>query len=95
MAVSEKDVHYIAQLARIHLSEQDTQNFTAQLDSILEYIHTLNKVDTQNIQPTAHILPVQNVFREDTSRHNENAQMAVEQAPALDDNLYQVPPVIE
>ena len=95
MVVSEKDVDYIAQLARIHLSGEDKQNFTAQLDSILEYIHKLNKLDTQNVEPTAHILPVQNVFRKDTNRKNENAHAAVAQAPALDENLYQVPPVIE
>ena len=95
MAFTQKDVDYIAKLARITLSDEEKDNFTRQLDSILEYVNKLSELDTDSVEPTAHILPVQNVFREDEAKPCKTAEFAVEQSPELRDGLYNVPPVIE
>lgn len=95
MAFTKKDVDYIAKLARITLSDEEKDNFTRQLDSILEYVNQLNELDTDSVEPTAHILPVHNVFREDVVKPCEASAFAVEQSPELRDGLFIVPPVIE
>ncbi|MDX9702829.1 MAG: Asp-tRNA(Asn)/Glu-tRNA(Gln) amidotransferase subunit GatC [Candidatus Auribacterota bacterium] len=95
MAFTRQDVDYIAKLARITLSDDEQKNFTRQLDSILEYVNKLNELDTDSVEPTAHILPVQNVFREDEVKPCADSKLAVEQSPELRDGLFIVPPVIE
>jgi aspartyl-tRNA(Asn)/glutamyl-tRNA(Gln) amidotransferase subunit C len=95
MAFTQKDVDYIAKLARLYLSDQEKENFTGQLDSILSYIDKLNELDTANVEPTAHILPLKNVFREDKAIPCQTAHYAISQSPSLTDNLYSVPRVIE
>ncbi|RJP61536.1 MAG: Asp-tRNA(Asn)/Glu-tRNA(Gln) amidotransferase subunit GatC [Candidatus Auribacter fodinae] len=95
MAFTEKDVDYIANLARLSLSPQETKQFTSQLDKILSYVHKLDELNTESVEPTAHILPVNNVFRADEPKTCPNAQYAVEQAPELINGLFSVPKVIE
>lgn len=95
MAITEKDVAYISKLARIDLSPEETKNFTSQLDRIIGHVDKLNELNTDAVEPTAHILPVNNVFREDQPQACPNARYALEQAPALVNNLFSVPRVIE
>ena len=65
MKITKKEVEYVARLARLSLSEAEKEKMTAQLDSILQYMDKLNKLDTKNIEPTSHVLPLNNVWRED------------------------------
>ncbi|MCB1195927.1 Asp-tRNA(Asn)/Glu-tRNA(Gln) amidotransferase subunit GatC [bacterium] len=95
MAFSEKDVDYTAALARIHISAEDKKNFAVQIEHILAYVNKLNELDTQQVEPTAHILPLKNVFRPDTAMKNPASDAAVQQAPYFNDTFYRVPPVIE
>ena len=95
MSLTEKDVDYISGLARIRLSDEDKKKFTVQLHDILKYIDKLSELDTESVEPTAHILPVNNVFREDKAVRNKNRDLAIEQSPALADGLFEVPKVIE
>ena len=62
------DVRYTAQLARIRLSEEEIATFQAQLDQVIEYVEKLKQVDVTGVEPTAHTVPVFNVFRPDVSR---------------------------
>jgi len=95
MAFTEKDVDYISKLARIYLSDEEKRNFTTQLDSILEYVNKLNELNTDNVEPTAHILPLNNVMREDEVKKIWDTDLAVKQSPLLKERLYIVPKVIE
>jgi len=95
MSLTEKDVDYISGLARIRLSDEDKKKFTVQLHSILEYVDKLNELDTESVEPTAHILPVNNVFREDKAVQSSNTELAIKQSPLLMDGLFEVPKVIE
>ncbi len=95
MAFTEKDVDYISKLARIYLSDEEKRNFTTQLDSILEYVNKLNELNTDNVEPTAHILPLNNVMREDEVKQTWDTDLAVKQSPLLKERLYIVPKVIE
>ena len=95
MSLTEKDVDYIAKLSRLSLSDDEKKNFTVQLEQILKYVEKLKQLNTDDVEPTAHILPVKNVFREDVAKQHPNSKYAVEQSPLLIDGLYGVPQVIE
>ena len=63
MSISEKDVEHIAYLARLELSPQEKILFTKQLGNILEYAQKINHLDTGGINPTAHAIPIETLFR--------------------------------
>ncbi|MCD6459066.1 Asp-tRNA(Asn)/Glu-tRNA(Gln) amidotransferase subunit GatC [bacterium] len=94
MSFTEKDVDYVANLSRISLSDEEKKNFTVQLEQILKYVEKLNRLNTDNIEPTAHILPVSNVFRDDVAKICPTTRFAVEQSALLVDGLFGVPRVI-
>lgn len=64
--LSKDEVRYIASLSRIHLEEDEVEFLTRNLADILHYVEKLKKVDITQIQPTSHVLPLKNVYREDT-----------------------------
>ena len=65
MAISKKEVEYIANLARLKLSQQEVENYTHQLNDILKYMEKLNELDTSEVKPLSHPIENSNVFRED------------------------------
>src|SRR4051812_11097936 len=97
MKITKKDVEHVARLARLALSEEEKERYTAQLESILEYIDVLNKADTGNALPMSHILPMANVWREDkVEPHRLGSQQDILQnAPEVEGPLFKVKKVIE
>jgi len=95
MGLSKKDVEKVAQLARIEFSEKEFEKFTTQLDAILGYVEKLNELDTSQVEPTAHVLPVKNVMREDKVTNQAPSEIVFQNAPNLKENLFKVPQVIE
>ena len=65
-ALTPAQVRHIAKLARLKLSDAEVEKFSKELTSILQYIEKLNEVDTSNVEPTAQVTGLTNVFREDT-----------------------------
>ena len=95
MKVTEKDVKYIASLSRLEISESEMPKFTEQFNQILNYADILEKVDTTGIEPTFSILPLYNVLREDEPRLGVTHEEALENAPAVYNDGFKVPRVIE
>jgi aspartyl-tRNA(Asn)/glutamyl-tRNA(Gln) amidotransferase subunit C len=89
------DVRYTAQLARLHLSEEEIAKFQAQLGQVLDYVEKLKAVDVSGVEPTAHANEVVNVFRADESRPWFTPQEALANAPRQANQLFIVPKVIE
>ncbi len=89
------DVRYTAQLARLHLSEEEIAKFQTQISQILSYVEKLGQVDVSGVEPTAHANAIFNVFREDTPRDWFTAQDALANAPRSANQLFIVPKVIE
>ena len=89
------EIDHVALLARLKLTDSEKKLFSKQVDSIIEYINKLNELDTSNIEPTAHILPINNVFREDTMKSSLPRNKALQNAPGKDDSFYRVPKIIE
>ena len=89
------DVRYTAQLARLHLSEEEIAKFQTQLSQVLAYVEKLEQVDVSGVEPTAHANAVFNVFREDATRDWFTAADALSNAPRTANQLFIVPKVIE
>jgi len=89
------DVRYTAQLARLHLSEEEIATFQAQLSQVLEYVEKLKTVDVSGVEPTAHANAVHNVFRADESRPWFSQDDALANAPRQANGLFVVPKVVE
>jgi aspartyl-tRNA(Asn)/glutamyl-tRNA(Gln) amidotransferase subunit C len=94
MAISREDVLHVSKLARLELSEAEVEKFTVQLGDILEYISKLDELDTENVPPTAHVLEITNVFREDKV-NAPRIDSIEEMAPEFDKGHFLVPKVIE
>ena len=89
------DVRYTAQLARLHLSEEEIAKFQTQISQILAYVEKLGQVDVSGVEPTAHANAVFNVFREDAPRDWFTPEVALANAPRTANQLFIVPKVIE
>lgn len=94
MAVSKSEVEKIVDLARLHISENDKEKYTVQLNMILKYMDQLNKVDTSNVVPLSHPFELTNVFREDEVQPSLLVEDALKNAPDKSGNYFKVPKVI-
>ncbi|MBN1300550.1 MAG: Asp-tRNA(Asn)/Glu-tRNA(Gln) amidotransferase subunit GatC [Melioribacteraceae bacterium] len=95
MSVTKKDVEYIAKLARLELTEKETENYTDQLNQILDYMEKLNELDTSNIEPLSHPVENFNVFREDIIQPSVSREDALKNAPDANEEFFKVPKVIK
>jgi len=89
------DVSYVANLARIDLTAEETALFQGQLDQILEYVEQLGELDVSNVEPTAHAMPLVNVLRDDTPRTSLDNESVTANAPAARDGQILVPKINE
>ena len=94
MSVTKKDVEYIANLARLKFNDEELENFTHELNEILNYMDKLNELDTDNIEPLAHPIENNNVFREDITMPSIDREAALKNAPERTDEFFVVPKVI-
>ncbi|HCR17167.1 MAG TPA: Asp-tRNA(Asn)/Glu-tRNA(Gln) amidotransferase GatCAB subunit C [Candidatus Latescibacteria bacterium] len=95
MAVSLDDVRKVAHLAKLELSEEEEARIAEDLGQMLDYVAALNELDTDNVLPTAHVLPISNVFREDTVMPSLPQAEALANAPSSGHGHFRVPKVIE
>jgi len=93
--ITKKDVEYVANLARLELSEEEKEKFTKQLSAILEYMDKLKKLNTENIKPTAHALELKNVWREDEIKPYPYRNDILENAPEKEADFFKVKKIIE
>lgn len=93
--LTEDEVNYIANLSRLHLSEAERERAADELSQILDYFEKLKELDTENVAPTEHVLPVVNVLRPDKSRPGLATEAALQNAPESAADMFQVPRVVE
>ena len=92
---SDLDVAYVAKLARLNLTDEETQLFQKQLADVLKYAEKLREVDVSHVEATAHAIPVFNVFREDKPCDWLSADEALSNAPHKANQLFIVTKVVE
>ncbi len=95
MKISKDEVKYVAGLARISFDEDEIDKLQSELSAVLEYADALNKVDTEGVAPTEHILPIKNVFRKDEAKESLPLEEVFKNAPDTEAGGFKVPKVIE
>ncbi|HSB32570.1 MAG TPA: Asp-tRNA(Asn)/Glu-tRNA(Gln) amidotransferase subunit GatC [Candidatus Sulfobium mesophilum] len=88
-------IEHIAHLARLSLSEKEKGLFGGQLEGILNYMEKLNELDTKDIEPTSHVIAINNITRDDVPTPSLAREEALLNAPDKTDKFYRVPKIIE
>ncbi|HNT36077.1 MAG TPA: Asp-tRNA(Asn)/Glu-tRNA(Gln) amidotransferase subunit GatC [bacterium] len=95
MSISLDQVRHIALLARLEFGDTELEKFASQLNSILQYAEKINELDTESVMPTAHAIPMANVFREDEVKPSLPVEQALQNAPVHNKATFIVPKVAE
>lgn len=95
MSLTRDEVARIARLSRIAMTGHELDTFSAQLSRIVEYIDKLNELDTRDVEPLSHALPVANVFRDDEPAESLPPEVAVAGAPEASGTRFKVPRVLD
>lgn len=93
--ISLEDVDHVARLARLELSAADKERMRGELDGILSYIDKLRALDTRDVEPTSHAVPVTNVMRDDVERPSLSQEDMLANAPDRHRDMFRVPKIIE
>ena len=94
MSISFDDVVHVSRLARLDFKENEFEEITEQFGSILNYISSLNELDTKDVLATSHVLSIKNVFREDIV-NEPNVNEIEKMAPEFKNGCFLVPKVLD
>lgn len=92
--ISKEDVAHVARLARLTLTEEELDRFTGQLGAVLEHARDVESLDTAGVPPTAHPLPIRNIFREDELEPPLDRDEVLSQAPSVEEHKFRVPRIL-
>lgn len=95
MRLSREVVDHVAMLARLGLTEEERERMREQLSSILEHVSLIQELDTEAIPPTAQVIALRNVWREDEVRPSLPLEEVLKNAPDAEDNMFKVNAVLE
>ena len=95
MKITRNTVDYVANLARLNLSDEEKDKMMVDLDKILVYVDKLNELDTSGVEPTAHILPIKNVFRDDVTQPSFDRELILANAQEQEDGCFKVPKIVD
>lgn len=95
MSVSKEDVKHIANLSKLNLTEDELEKYTTELSDIVNFANELSNINVEGVKPTAHILDIKNVFREDEVQDSYDREEILKNAPSKDAGCVSVPKVVE
>ena len=95
MVISQQEVEYIAKLSKLELSNEKLEKMTSDLSSIVEFENSLAKINIDGVMPTAHILDIKNVFKEDKVENSYKREDILKNAPESQAGCISVPKVVE
>jgi len=95
MAISREQVEHVAHLARLGLSDEEIDRLQHQLSQILGHMQAIDQLDTSAIPPTAQVIEVTSVMRDDETRQSAPAEEILQNAPCREGAFFKVPPVLE
>jgi aspartyl-tRNA(Asn)/glutamyl-tRNA(Gln) amidotransferase subunit C len=93
--IDKAQVRKVAKLARLELADSEIEKFTVQLSAILEYIEKMNELDTTDVEPLAHCLPISNVFRDDSIKASLGTEKTLANAPQRNGEFFKVPKILD
>ncbi len=92
--ISDETMEYVGILAKLELSAQEKEAAKSDMEKMLDYIDTLNELDTSGVEPMSHVFPVHNVFREDVVTNGDNQEQTLANAPLRKEDRFEVPKTI-
>lgn len=92
--ISDETIEYVGILAKLELSDEEKEEAKADMERMLDYIDTLNELDTSGTEPMSHVFPVYNVFREDEAVNGDGHEDTLANAPLMKENCFKVPRTI-
>lgn len=95
MKITKEQVEHVAHLARLNLTEEEQIQMTKDLGAIIGWADELNSLNIQDVEPTAHIIPIQNVFREDVVGPSMDRETLLQNAPSSQNGCFSVPKIVE
>lgn len=95
MKITEELVDYVSVLSRLKLDEAERQRMAGELEQIVTYMEALERVDTQNVEPMSHVLPVANVLRPDVVEPSFDREALLQGAPKRDAETFLVPRAVD
>lgn len=93
--ISDEIIEYVGILAKLELSGEEKEAAKRDMGRMLDYIDKLNELDTSQVEPLAHVFPVNNVFREDVVTNGDDREEIMANAPAKKDGAFMVPKTVE
>ena len=94
MKIGKNEVLYVGNLARLDINDNEIDTFAKQLSDILLYIDKLNEIDTDNVEPMAHAVEINNAFRDDVVENVPGNKASLSNAPEKDEHYFKVPKII-
>ena len=91
----EFNIERVAELARLNLKPEEKKKLEKDMSAILAYVQKLNALDTKNVEPTSHVLNMENVFRADEVKPSDAAPKALEHAPQTEGPFFKVPKIVQ
>jgi aspartyl-tRNA(Asn)/glutamyl-tRNA(Gln) amidotransferase subunit C len=95
MKITRSEVEHVAQLARLQFDDEQLELFVNQLNAILDYFDKLQDLDTRDCEPTSHVVPINNAFRNDAEEGFSDKELLLKNAPSEENNCFKVPKIIE
>jgi aspartyl-tRNA(Asn)/glutamyl-tRNA(Gln) amidotransferase subunit C len=89
--IDREQVLHVAKLARLKLTDDELEKMTGELSQILQHVERMEALDLDGVEPTSHVVALENVLREDTPRESLPRERALEQAPDATDDGFRVP----
>lgn len=95
MSITDDEIDHLADLARLDLDDEETEELEDDLNEILDLAEKIQNLDTEGVEPTNHVLPLTDVTREDTPHETADPEDVLEHAPESSDGYFVVPKVID
>lgn len=95
MKITDQILQYTAALAKLTVSDDEKQRLADDLERILDYMETMNELDTDGVEPMSHVMPICNVFREDLVTGKDEREQILLNAPKQKDGSFAVPKTVE
>lgn len=92
--INNDQVKHVANLARLEITDAEASKFATQLEAILNYANQLEEVNTTDINPTLHVLDLQNVLRDDVATETLTQEEVLKNAPDTEDGQFKVPSIL-
>jgi aspartyl-tRNA(Asn)/glutamyl-tRNA(Gln) amidotransferase subunit C len=93
--IDEAQVRKVAKLSRLDLTEAEVEEFAGQLSAIIDYVEKMNELDTEKVEPLAHCLPINNIFRDDSIKESLGTEKTLANAPQRDGEFFKVPKILD